>query len=419
VLRHWRDRAVVGVALTALAAGFGQFGAVAALGDVAKSFGQTTHGATVADQAGLSATELGIGLAIIRLASLGALPVAGLADRWGRRRMLLWTASLGLAFTALAGLSPGYWWFVAIFACGRPLLSSTNAVAQVAVTEQTGASDRAKAVALVAAGYGVGAGLIAVIHSLGLGGSGFRILFALAVVPLVMLLGVRRWLTESDRFSIEAARPDHPWPVLGVVGSSLRGRLAIVAALAFALSVITGPATSFVFLYAQNILHQPSGVTAAMVIAAGVVGLAGLALGRWMADHLGRRPAAALGMVGLAAFGVVAYSGSSAALVIGYVLGVAAGSVLAPGVGAIINEVFPTSVRASVVGWWVAAGVLGAAVGLVVFGAVVDAGNRFVLGALVTFLPAAAAAGLFWLLPETRGLEPEQISSACVQNDTI
>ncbi len=62
---------------------------------------------------------------------------------------------------------------------------------------------------------------------------------------------------------------------------------------------------------------------------------------------------------------------------------------------------------------------LGAAVGLVVFGAVVDAGNRFVLGALVTFPPAAAAAGLFWLLPETRELEPDEISSTCVQKDTI
>jgi MFS family permease len=407
------------VALIALAAGFGQFGAVAALGDVAKSFGQTTHGATITDQAGLSGTELGIGLAIIRLASLGALPVSGLADRWGRRGMLLWTAAIGLVLTALAGLSPGYWWFVAIFACGRPLLSGTNAVAQVAVTEQTGAADRAKGVALVAAGYGVGAGLIAVIHSLGLSGSGFRILFALSLLPLVMLLGVRGWITESDRFAIEAARSEHPLPVLGVVGSSMRGRLAIVASLAFALSVITGPATSFAFLYAQNILHQPSGVTAAMVVVAGVGGLGGLVLGRWMADHLGRRPAAALGMVGLALFGVLAYSGSSAALVIGYVFGVAAGSVLAPGVGSIINEVFPTAVRASVLGWWVAAGVVGAAVGLVVFGAVIDAGNRFVLGALITFLPAAAATGLFWLLPETRGREPEEISTICVQNDTV
>jgi hypothetical protein len=85
-LHRWTDRAVVGVAIAAFASGFGQFGVVAALGDVAKGFGQVTHGATFADQAGLSGTELGIGLAIIRLAALGGLPVVGIADRFGRRR---------------------------------------------------------------------------------------------------------------------------------------------------------------------------------------------------------------------------------------------------------------------------------------------------------------------------------------------
>ncbi len=57
-LYGWRDRPVVAAALMAAAAGFGQFGAVAALGDVAKTFGHLTHGATFADQAGLSGTEL-------------------------------------------------------------------------------------------------------------------------------------------------------------------------------------------------------------------------------------------------------------------------------------------------------------------------------------------------------------------------
>ena len=96
-LHRWTDRAVVGVALTTFASGFAQFGVVAALGDVARGFGNVTHGPTFADQAGLSGTELGIGLAIIRLASLGGLPITGLADRFGRRMMLLITVGAGLA----------------------------------------------------------------------------------------------------------------------------------------------------------------------------------------------------------------------------------------------------------------------------------------------------------------------------------
>jgi MFS family permease len=114
-------------------------------------------------------------------------------------------------------------------------------------------------------------------------------------------------------------------------------------------------------------------------------------------------------MIGLAIFGVVAYTGSQGALIAGYVCGVLVGSVFAPAAGALVNELFPTSVRASVAGWWVAAGVFGAAAGLVLFGFVADIRNQFALAAAVTFLPASIAAGLIWLLPETRGQEPEQL----------
>jgi MFS family permease len=408
-LHRWNDKAVVGVAIAAFASGFAQFGVVAALGDVAKGFGQVTSGATFADQAGLSGTELGLGLAIIRLASLGGLPITGLADRFGRRRMLLITVGTGLGLTALAAASPSYWWFVVIFACGRPLLSATNGLAQVDVTEQTASADRAKAVALVAAGYGAGAGVISIVHSLTSGTLGFRGVFALALVPLALLPLLRRWITEPDRFAVAAAAATHPIPVLGAVTRPYRRRLAVVVVLAFAVSVITGPANSFVFLFAQNFLHQPAVVTIGMVLGAGVSGLAGLLAGRWLADRVGRRLTGGLAMTAVALLAVLAYSGSAPALVVGYILGVFAASAFGPAAGALTSELFPTSVRASVVGWSLAAGVLGAATGLIAFGAVARAGHPFVVAGLLTFLPAIPVMGLFWLLPETRGREPEDL----------
>lgn len=405
----WNDRAVVAVALASFASGFGQFGIVAALGDVARGFGQVAHGATLADQAGLSGTVLGVGLAIIRLASLGSLPVTGLADRFGRRMMLLVTVGAGLALTAVVAVSPSYWWFVAIFACGRPLLSATTALAQVSAAEQTSSADRAKAVAFITAGYAVGAGLIAIIHSLGSSALGFRGVFALALAPLALLPLLRRWTVEPDRFAQAAASAEHPIPVLGAVAKPFRRRLLVTVAVTFAVSVITGPANSFVFLYAQNVLHQSGVVTAGMVVGGGVSGLLGLLAGRWLADHFGRRPTGGLAVVAVALVASLAYSGSAPALIVGYVVGVFAGAVLAPALGALLNELFPTSVRASAAGWWLAAGVLGAVVGLVVFGAVATVNNRFGIAAVITFLPMSLAMGLFWLVPETRGREPEDL----------
>ena len=410
-LRSWRDRAVLAAALVSLMSGIGQFGAVAALGDVARAFGQMHDGATLADRAGLSGTELGVGLAIIRLASLGGLPVSGLADRLGRRRVALGAVTAGLALTALTSASPGYWWFVAIFAAGRPLLSAADALVGVMAGEYTASADRARAVALVAAGYGVGAGIIALIHSAGLGWLGFRGLFALTVVPLALLPLLRRWLVEPDRFVTVAAQRGQALPVLGAVGRPFRRRLVVVAAVAFSVSVLTGPANTFVFLYAQNVRHESGAVTAGMVVGAGLTGFIGLVVGQWTADRFGRRPTCSAALGAMVVCGVVTYSGSVPAMLVGYLAGVGAGSTLAPAVGAMVNEIFPTPVRASVMGWWVAAGVAGAAVGLVVFGAVADVGDQFRVAAAVTFVPVAAAAGLFWMLPESKGREPEDMAA--------
>jgi MFS family permease len=394
-LRGWRDPAIVGLALMALCSGFGQFGAVAALGDVAKSFGHTTHGGTLVQQAGLSGTELGVGLAILRLASLGGLPLSGLADRVGRRTMLIATCAVGLAFTVAAAASPGYWWFVVIFALGRPLLSATNALAQVGAAEETASKDRAKAIALVAAGYGVGSGLTAVIHGLAKSTLGFRGVFLLAVVPLGAVFLIRRWLVEPDRYTVASARTgDHPRPVLGAVGPAYRWRLLVVTGLAFAVAVITGPANSFVFLYAQNILK-----------------LVGLLIGRWLADHVGRRPTGAAAMVAVGLSATLTYSGSRPLLLVGYEISVLAASIFAPAAGALANELFPTAIRASVAGWNVAASFLGAVLGLLVFGALAQVGTRFdgTRASVDIFLPALVATFLFLALPETRGKEPEEL----------
>ena len=408
-LHEWNDRVVLGAVIASFASGFGQFGVVTALGNVAKTFGHLVHGATLADQAGLSGTKLGVGLAIIRLASLGGLPLTSLADRFGRHRMLVTTVGLGLCATVLAAASPGYWWFVVIFACGRPLLSATNALSEVIAAEQTDTQSRAKALAFVAAGYGIGAGCTAIIHSLASKSLGFRGLFLLAVIPLALLPLINRWATEPDRFAIAEARGQHVVPVLGAVGPAFRRRLILLSMLAFALSFITGPANSFIFLFAQNIDHLSGVTTALMVVGAGVTGLAGLLIGRWMADRIGRRITGALGMVGLALFGVLSYSGPHTDLIVGYVMGVMFGSIFAPAGGALINELFPTSIRASASGWFLAASVLGAVAGLVTFGAIADVGNHFALAADFTFLPAMLVAALFWTLPETKDRELEDL----------
>jgi MFS family permease len=412
-LHGWRHPAILAVAAATVAAGFAQFGATTALGDVARAFGETGEGSSVVAKVGLSGTTLGVGLAIVRLASLASLPLAALADGHGRRRMLLVCVTGGLAATALAALSPGYWWFVALFALGRPMLSATNAIAGVVAAEETESRDRAKAIGLLTAGYGIGAGLTALVRGAAGDGLGFRGLFALALVPLAATPLLARRLEEPDRYRrlqaaedprLAAARP----PVLGRVHAGLRPRLWLLAALAFAIAFVTGPVNTFLFVYAENALGMSRSSTAAMVLAAAPVGLVGLLIGRWAADRLGRRITAAGTQAMVALAGMLTYSGSRAAVAGGYLLAVLVASAYAPSFGALGAELFPTITRATAAGWLVAAGVLGAVTGLVAFGLLTDALDSFATAAVLICAPVVLTCVLFARLPETRGLELEQ-----------
>jgi len=62
-LHKWNDRVVLGAVIASFASGFGQFGVVTALA-AWRNVRPLVHGATIADQAGLSGTKLGVGLAI-------------------------------------------------------------------------------------------------------------------------------------------------------------------------------------------------------------------------------------------------------------------------------------------------------------------------------------------------------------------
>ena len=416
-LRPWRSAPVWSVAAASVASGFGQFGAVAALADVAEAFGETSAGASVAEQAGLSGTVLGAGLAVIRLASLGSIPLAALADRRGRTPVLVWSCAVGLALVVLGALSPGYWVFVAVFGLSRPFLSATNAVAQVVAGEHTSSGHRARAVALVSAGYGLGAALVAVVRGAAGGAVGFRATFALAAVPLVLLPLLRRWMVEPDRYRVaDLSSPDaRTRAVLGALDGEGRRRLVTMVLLALAAAFVTGPANSFVFVYAEGVLDVPPSLTAALLVAALPVGLAGLLLGRWGADRWGRRPTAALALAGIAGAAALTYRGGVPSTVAGSLAAVLAGYAFAPVLAAMGNELFPTRVRAAVAGLLVGSGVLGAVAGLMAFGALADLFDGFAAAAVVVAIPALAAATLFARLPETRGLELEE--SAPLRSD--
>ena len=404
-LRVIAEPATLSLFLVALVASFAQFGVIASLNDVARHFGHATSNGSLRATVGLSGSTLGIGLGIVRLASLGALPFASIADRWGRTKVMRQTLLVGLLVTGLASLSPSYWIFVLCFAVARPLLSAASALVQVLTVELSTTSGRIHRLAIMAAGAGIGAGLSAVLHGVIRGAGSFRWLFAVALVPVIFL----RPLLANVADPFVTSRPSSA-ARLTAVPATIRKNLGIVATVAFAIGMITGPANGFAFVYGEGVLKISPHVVAAIVVLSSLTGLAGLLVSRSLARSVGRRWTVVIGVVGSGITATLAYSGGRSSFLVGYVIGVGVAGVLAPAATAISTEIFAHSHRATAAGWVVVVGVLGATVGLALFGWVGDVVHStsvtsLRVPALVTFLPLLPTLILLRWLPESSRME--------------
>lgn len=397
----WLTTPVLTVSVLSVAAGIAQFSVTAVIGDVAQAFGEISDGEDLASQIGLPTTTVGIALSLIRLASLASMPAASLADRFGRRNVLLWLAALGLTVTSLAAAAPAFWWYVALAALARPAMSTVNALAGVVAAEESQATDRSAAIALIAVAYGVGSGLIAVIRGVLPGEPSFRIVTAFALLPLMLLPLLAIKIREPA-----IARQHHVAKLIpGSVPRPYVGRVVTLGVLIGTAALATGPGFTFLFVYGERILGVTPLYLSTLVLLAGPAGLVGILVGRAGADRVGRRATAAVAMAITGIAVAVGYAGSSTGLTIGYLVAIAGSSAFAAPTGALAAELVPTEIRATVAGWMTFATVLGAVGGLIGVGVLGDITGTFATPTVVISIVVALTSFGFSRLPETRGWE--------------
>lgn len=401
----WLRPTILGTAFLAVLSGAAAFGVTAVLGDVAVAFGEVTD-TEVAESVGMSATTLGVGLALIRLAGAGSLWGASLADRLGRRRTLIASVAVGLLFTLAATVMPTYWTFVALIALARPALSTTNALSVVVAAEESRAVGRTWAIAFVGAAYALGSGIISIMRG-AFDGMSFRLVLAIAAAPVVLVPWLAKRIEEPPAGRVATGDAGARRIRLGAVPRDLVPLVAVICVLALAISLITGPAFTYLFVYGENVLGATPGYMAVLVIGGGISGLAGLLIGRLAADRVGRRVTAALSTAVVVSGAIVAYSGSLVSFSIGYLLAIAASAAFGPAKGALVNEAVPGRYRGTTNGWAAAAGVVGAVVGLALFGVVSDLVGGFDTAARFLWLPVLPVLLLYAKLPETLGRELE------------
>src|SRR5262245_42239344 len=167
----------------------------------------------IAGDLGMTEHDLGGFLALIKLGAVPAFLLVPFADRIGRRRVFLGAVLFFSLGTLLSAFAQNAAQFIAVQMVTRTFMLTASAVAFVIVTEEFPALHRGWAIgmlgALSACGNGLGAGLFAAIDALPYG---WRTLYAVGLVPLLLVPLLRRRVRETQRFARHnalAERHDH------------------------------------------------------------------------------------------------------------------------------------------------------------------------------------------------------------------
>ena len=367
-------------------------------------FTQTVNFA--ASDFGISEQGQGIAGVIVRCGIVFALPFTILADRLGRRRMIVilaWAAPL-LAFTG--AFAPNFWVLTATQTVARPLGIALDLLIGVALAEEMPKNSRAYAISVLAMASGLGAGVAVMALPLAdLGPSGWRFVYVLALVWLVAALDVSRRLTETPRFEhIVEAR------TVGKVHLDGR-RFAIIGSVAFLANFFVAPASFFQNRYLDDIRGYSGMGIAAFTLATATPASIGFVVGGRLADTAGRRrvlsisiPLATLGLVGSFTFG--GWAMWACAFVGGLVAGMAY-----PAFAVYRTELFPTGRRGQAGGFIAALALLGGSIGIVLAGQMLDVGWSYAATmATLATAQVITAAVVFATYPETAHRTLEEIN---------
>src|SRR5580693_5324674 len=223
-------------------------------------------------QAGLKIAEshLGAMLSIVRLGYLLSLLMTPFADVFGRRRLLLYTIFGYTIFTALIAIAPNERTFVAFEMIARAFAGAEAAIAMVIVAEEVDAAYRGWAIGLLSAvsniGYGLAAIVFAFINTIPYG---WRGLYAIALLPLLLIIPLRRTLPESARFEkekLEGLKPVKIWEPLAQLYNAYPRRLVTMG----------GNAAGFLFpKFLQEAHHWSPGNVSSLVFFGGGLGIIG------------------------------------------------------------------------------------------------------------------------------------------------
>lgn len=365
----------------------------------------------------LSKLEAGALVTFINAGTVVAYLLVRSADRVGRKTVLTWTIAGYTICTFLTGLSPNVYLFAIAQFLARIFLIGEWATAQVMAAEEYPAARRGMVIGVINACAALGSIICAGVVPLLLRTEyGWRSVYFVGIIPLIILAFARRGLKETKRFEAHKASgaAERKRSLLAIMKGPHRRRVLQLAFIWFLTYVCTHNAITFwkEFALAERGWSDDDvglAITLGALVSMPFVFLAGRLL-----DGIGRRRGAVI-IFGLGAAGVVGCYTLEGfwPLTAVLTLGIFGASAVPPVLNAFSTELFPTESRADAFAW--ANNLLGR-IGYVLSPIAVGAAAEEVgwgpaVGSTAIFEVMALVLILFWL-PETNRKELEETAVA-------
>ncbi len=348
--------------------------------------------------------------------AIGSLLLARMADRVGRRTIILTALSLVPLFSAGAALAPRAGVFAAFEILISALLGGSVSSAIVLLAEELPIWRRATGQAAAALASAIGGILPYPLIPLLIGaGLSWRWMLLPAVAGAALIAPVSRMLPEPMAWARAAANSGPKTSFYDVFHPLYRRRSVTLLACA-ALDTMAGTAVNgWLYFDAVSIIGLFPARASMLVVAGMAVGMLGFPAGAWTAERLGRVPTVSY-FGGAAWLGALAFyhgpprtfSHPTLWLAAAYCWFKVGSSMMTVGANAAATELLPAPLRTTMVGWQMITGAVFSVVAQVLIAALIGP-MRGLTNVIKNFallgIPSAIVFGLF--IDETRGLPLE------------
>ncbi len=369
----------------------------------------------IARSFGLDESAVARVFAWLAIASFGSLALSRMADRVGRRRVLIWSTAAMPVCALGAALSTNLALFIAFEIALNAFIGAAAASSIVMLAEALPIARRAtgQSMAGFAAALGSAVCVVAMPALAGYGWS-WRWMLAGAVPAIVFLPRMARAIPESER-----------WQLAARAGSAAAGtrfydvfiplyrRRSVTMIICTLLGAIVSEGmSSWSYFHAVSVVGMSAGAASTMMILGGGLGLFGFPAGAWSSERLGRVPTVVGSGVAVAGGVLLFYWGPPTGFAQPFLWLCAAflllnflSNAVTVATNSAATELFPTALRGTMLGWFALIGAIGS---LLAEGTIAVLTRRLgqasvVVGWLALLaVPSAILFGI--LIDETRGL---------------